>query len=201
MRTKPKQRHEVVVIGGGYAGTLAAIRLAGRAGRRAHVTLVNSEGVLVQRLRLHQVAAGQDVRTYPLARLTGPAVDHVHGRATALDLDHGRVRVAAGDGAVSLPYDTLILATGSTIDVASVPGGRAPRAPARRRRHRAAAQRGARRDARGRRGRGRRRRHDRPRGRDRARRGALRPARPPPHDRRARRLAVARRPRVPGRSL
>jgi NADH:ubiquinone reductase (H+-translocating) len=115
-------RHEVVVVGGGYAGTLAAIRLAGRTRRHAHVTLVDADGALVQRLRLHQVAAGQDVRAAPLHRLTGPAVDHVHGRATRLDLRAARVRVAAGGAEVSLPYDTLILATGSTIDVESVPG-------------------------------------------------------------------------------
>ncbi len=122
MRTATQPRHRVVVVGGGYAGTLAAIRLAGRAGRRAAVTLVDADGVLVQRLRLHQVAAGRDVRTVPLDGLTGPAVANLRGRATALDLQHGRVRVATGDGDVHVPYDTLILATGSTIDVHAVPG-------------------------------------------------------------------------------
>jgi NADH dehydrogenase FAD-containing subunit len=120
-----EKRHQVVVVGGGYAGTLSATRLAARAGRRAQVTLVDAQGVLVQRLRLHRVAAGEDIPTYPLDRLTGPAVRHVHGRATAIDLRARRVAVAAGDGAVHLPWDTLVLATGSTADTDAVPGVRA----------------------------------------------------------------------------
>src|SRR3954447_15820464 len=123
MRTE--QRHRVVVVGGGYAGTLCAIRLAGRARHRAHVSLVDADGALIQRLRLHELAAGRDVRAFALPGLAGPGVETIHGRATAIDLRAGRVRVAAGGGDVHLPYDTLVLATGSTVDVDTVPG--APR--------------------------------------------------------------------------
>ncbi len=34
-------RPHVIVIGGGYAGVLAASRVAGRAGRRARITLIS----------------------------------------------------------------------------------------------------------------------------------------------------------------
>src|SRR3954453_15212957 len=124
MRTE--QRHRVVVVGGGYAGTLCAIRLAGGARHRAHVSLVDADGALVQRLRLHELAAGRDVRAFALPGLAGPGVETIHGRATAIDLRAGRVRVAAGGGDVHLPYDTLVLATGSTVDVDPVPGAARP---------------------------------------------------------------------------
>ncbi|MEV4460388.1 hypothetical protein [Microbispora sp. NPDC049633] len=45
-----------MVIGGGYAGTLAANRL--RARDDVHVTLVNPRPEFVERIRLHQLVAG-----------------------------------------------------------------------------------------------------------------------------------------------
>lgn len=48
-----------MVIGGGSAGIVAAVRAAARLRRRAKVTLVEPRGELVQLLRLHQAAAGQ----------------------------------------------------------------------------------------------------------------------------------------------
>ena len=49
----------VLVVGAGYAGLLAANRLAGRG---AHVTLVNERDTFVDRIRLHEVIAGYDPR-------------------------------------------------------------------------------------------------------------------------------------------
>lgn len=117
-----KNAHRVVVVGGGYAGTLAALRVAGRARGRARVTLVDGDGVLVQRLRLHEVAAGRDVRTYPLGRLGGRRVEVVRAWATGLDLDRGAVRIAGEEGRDEVGYDTLVLATGSTVDLDGAPG-------------------------------------------------------------------------------
>ena len=50
------QRTHIVVIGGGYAGTLAANHLRLRAD--VEITLVNPRPVFVERIRLHQLAAG-----------------------------------------------------------------------------------------------------------------------------------------------
>ena len=50
------KRTHVVVIGGGYAGTLAANHLRSRAD--VEVTLVNPRPVFVERIRLHQLVAG-----------------------------------------------------------------------------------------------------------------------------------------------
>jgi NADH dehydrogenase FAD-containing subunit len=117
-----KQR--ILVIGGGYAGALAAVRLAGRARDRAAVTLVDPRTELVQRLRLHQLATGQRVRAYDLLRLTGRRVTNVRGKAVAIDPDRGRAAVER-DGAISeIPFDQVLIAVGSGIDVDSVPGVR-----------------------------------------------------------------------------
>ncbi len=51
--TGHKKTHRVVVIGGGYAGTLAANRL--QQNTDVDITLVNPRPQFVQRLRLHQL--------------------------------------------------------------------------------------------------------------------------------------------------
>lgn len=63
-------RHRIVVLGAGYAGAPAAGYLA----RHLHtddfeITVVNAEPDFVERMRLHQLAAGQDLRRYQLAEL------------------------------------------------------------------------------------------------------------------------------------
>lgn len=116
------REHQIVVIGGGYVGTLAAIRAAGKARRRAAVTLVDPDGVLVQRLRLHQVAAGQEIARPELAKLCGSKVNQVRGWATELDLGRGEVAVQGPTSSTTVRYDTLVLATGSSVDTGSMPG-------------------------------------------------------------------------------
>jgi NADH:quinone reductase (non-electrogenic) len=111
------QTERVVVIGGGYAGTLAAIRLAGKARKRARVTLVDPDGTLVPRLRLHQIAAGQEIPLPRLAELGGRRIAVVRAHATGIDLSSGHVELARA----RLGFDRLILANGSTIE-RGVPG-------------------------------------------------------------------------------
>jgi NADH:quinone reductase (non-electrogenic) len=118
----PQSQQRVVVLGGGYAGTLAAIRAAGRGRRRVQVTLVDPTGRLVQRLRMHSVAVGHEVATYDLAKLTGRRVANVKASAHEIDLDRSSVRVSGSDGCAELPFDRLVMATGSAVDLWSVPG-------------------------------------------------------------------------------
>jgi NADH dehydrogenase FAD-containing subunit len=115
-----KQR--IVVIGGGYAGALAAVRLADRARGRAAVTLVEPRAELVQRLRLHQLATGQRVRSFDLVKLTGRRVENVRGRAVAVDPERGTVAIERAGRLSELAFDQVLLANGSTVDVESVPG-------------------------------------------------------------------------------
>ena len=113
--------HRIVILGAGYAGTSTAGRLA----RRLHaddveITLVNAEPDFVERVRMHQVATGQQVRDRPLRDLlAGSGVTLRVARVTSVDVD-GR-SVSLDDGS-DLGYDTLVYALGSTGDTHGVPG-------------------------------------------------------------------------------
>ncbi|WP_132423376.1 NAD(P)/FAD-dependent oxidoreductase [Pseudonocardia endophytica] len=121
-RVRP--RHRVVVLGAGYAGLLAAKRLAARVFTdEVEVTLVNASAAFVERPRLHQVATGQPIPAVELgALLAGTGVRLVVGTVTDLDLG-ARTVLARADGTTRrLGYDTLIYALGSQIDPDQVPG-------------------------------------------------------------------------------
>ncbi|MBF6327727.1 NAD(P)/FAD-dependent oxidoreductase [Nocardia transvalensis] len=116
--------HRIVVLGAGYAGLNTAVRAACLLHRHdARVTLVNRSDRFIERIRLHQLAAGQELSDRPLARLLdGSGVELVVGTVTELDPAGRRVRV---DGpARLLGYDTLVYALGSGADLDAVPGVR-----------------------------------------------------------------------------
>ncbi|MGA4840848.1 NAD(P)/FAD-dependent oxidoreductase [Streptomyces sp. G45] len=108
----------IVVLGAGYAGTIAAKAIAKQSGTR--VTLVNADDRFVERVRMHQVAAGQVVRQRPIAQLlAGDPVAFVVDRVVGIDADRREVLFA--DGA-PLAYDTLVYALGSSAQHDAVPG-------------------------------------------------------------------------------
>ena len=55
-----ERTHHVMVVGGGYAGVIAAARVAREP--RARVTLVDPRPAMVQRIRHHQLLAGQTAK-------------------------------------------------------------------------------------------------------------------------------------------
>lgn len=108
----------VVVLGGGYAGTVTANRLQQRAD--VDITLVNPRPYLVERIRLHQLVAGTHRAAIDYATLLGPRVRLVVDSATRIDTAARSVRLASGG---SLPYDYVVYAVGSTAAItAGVPG-------------------------------------------------------------------------------
>ena len=107
----------IAVLGGGYAGVLAARRLATRLGARAEVTLYAAGDQFVERIRLHQVAAGQRRRAIPLASLLGAARLEV---ATVRAIDPV-ARTVTTDRGVVRP-DAVVNAVGSR-SAPAVPGG------------------------------------------------------------------------------
>jgi NADH dehydrogenase len=110
--------HKVVVIGGGYAGTLAANRL--QQNTAIDITLVNPRPKFVQRLRLHQFVAGTGDATADYGTLIGDGVQLVVDSATRIDATDRKVWLASGR---ALHYDYVIYAVGSTGAVpVSVPG-------------------------------------------------------------------------------
>src|SRR5689334_11301777 len=115
---KASQRTHVVVVGGGYAGTLAANHLRQRPD--IDVTLVNPRPVFVERIRLHQMVANTGTATVDYGSLLGEGIQLIVD--TADHIDAAARRVVLGSGSV-LDYDYLIYAVGSTGATAlAVPG-------------------------------------------------------------------------------
>ncbi|MEV0058802.1 FAD-dependent oxidoreductase [Nocardia sp. NPDC050718] len=113
------QQQRIVVLGAGYAGLSAARRLARKA-RDTTITVVDTRAEFVERVRLHQAAAGQSIGRWDLRELLErKGVEFVRARVTALDPDAKRVWL---DGEWSMGYDTLVYALGSAADRTSVPG-------------------------------------------------------------------------------
>src|SRR4029453_16640068 len=109
----------IVVIGGGYAGTTAANHLRMRAD--VNITLVNPRPKFVERIRLHQQVAGNYDATVDYGSLLGEGIQLVVDSATQIDTTTRTVHFASGRQA--LPYDYVIYAVGSTgAAPASVPG-------------------------------------------------------------------------------
>jgi NADH dehydrogenase FAD-containing subunit len=119
-------QHRIVVLGAGYTGAVAAGRLAKRLHREdVTITLVNPEPDFVERVRLHQLAAGQDLRPRPFGEMfAGTGVALKLAKVTAVDVDRKTVTVTAANGPEpeELEYDTLIYALGSGWNDGGVPG-------------------------------------------------------------------------------
>ena len=102
------QNTRIVVIGGGYAGTMAANRLSGTG---SQVTVVNARPQFVDRIRLHQWAAGTGEAAHDLGTLLADGVRLVIDNAVRIDADRRLVVLRSGN---ELPYDYLVYAAGST---------------------------------------------------------------------------------------
>ncbi|MFE7757461.1 NAD(P)/FAD-dependent oxidoreductase [Streptomyces sp. NPDC057429] len=116
--------HRIIVLGAGYAGAVTAGRLAKRLRREdVALTLVNAEPDFVERVRLHQLAIGQDLRPRPLSEMfAGTGVELRLAKVTGIDVDRRTVAVIDANGAEELEYDTLVYALGSGWNPQGVPG-------------------------------------------------------------------------------
>ena len=113
-------KHSIVVLGAGYAGAIAAGRLA----RRLHpdqteITVVNADPDFVERVRMHQLATGQELKRRKLSDIyAGTGVQLRLARVTAVDADRKTVTLVDEQ----IGYDTLVYALGSAATDHGVPG-------------------------------------------------------------------------------
>ncbi|MEU1310921.1 FAD-dependent oxidoreductase [Streptomyces cinnamoneus] len=114
--------HHLVVLGAGYAGLIAAKRAARRLrDSDVTITLINAGDRFVERVRLHQFAAGQHLHDHPLLDLlSGTRVALLTARVCAVDAAARTVRIDRAPHSVG--YDTLVVALGSRPHRGTVPG-------------------------------------------------------------------------------
>ncbi|TPG35800.1 NAD(P)/FAD-dependent oxidoreductase [Mycolicibacterium hodleri] len=119
----------VVVIGGGYAGVIAANRLRRHPATspgslradppKVAVTLINPRPEFVERIRLHQVLTGSDDAVVDYADVLADDVRLLIDTAEVIDAAARSVTLGSGD---VVGYDYLIYAVGSTGAELTVPG-------------------------------------------------------------------------------
>ncbi|WUH96217.1 FAD-dependent oxidoreductase [Spirillospora sp. NBC_00431] len=107
----------LIVIGGGYAGVMAANRLTQR--DDVDVTLFNARPAFVERLRLHQLVCGSHDAVVDYRALLADRVRLVVDTVTRIDVAGRRVTPASGP---AVGYDHLIYAVGSAGGPLGVPG-------------------------------------------------------------------------------
>ncbi|NEA92487.1 FAD-dependent oxidoreductase [Actinospica acidiphila] len=117
-------KHRIVVLGAGYAGAFAAGNLARRLSPAdTEITVVNAAPEFVERMRLHQLAAGRDLTFRRLADVfAGTGVRLRLARVTGVAPERRTVSLTGEDGDAELAYDTLLYALGSSVAHHGVPG-------------------------------------------------------------------------------
>jgi NADH:ubiquinone reductase (H+-translocating) len=121
-------RQRIVILGGGFAGVYAALRLEKTLARDPdiEVVLVSRENFLLFTPMLHEVVTGELAPTdivNALHKLLG-RVDLFLGEVESIDLAGRSVTVSHGDShhRHELPFDQLVLALGASTNFFKLPG-------------------------------------------------------------------------------
>ena len=88
MNKNHHDKKQIIIIGGGYAGTLAAIRLAGKTRKEdVQITLVNGANTFFERIRSHQLAANESLPQHKFTDLLAKTgIVFVQGWVTAVSI-------------------------------------------------------------------------------------------------------------------
>ena len=117
-------RHKILILGAGFGGMAAALRLDEQVGHRADtsVLIVDRDSALLFTPLLWTVADGRanpnDVVVPIRAFQRGRAFHLLHASVEGIDLDRREVHTSAGNR----PYDYLVIALGSVTAVPALPG-------------------------------------------------------------------------------
>ncbi len=120
------QKLDVLIVGGGYAGLICALRLSGKS-RTLSVGLVNPRAVFVERLRLHEALVNTPrhlIRSFDIpALLEKRGVRFFEATVVASDSASAQVTLRTAGGEVeTVGYTRLVVASGSRTCMQVIPG-------------------------------------------------------------------------------
>jgi len=133
-------RYDVVILGAGYAGLMAALRL-NRKKPALRVALINASDQFIERVRLQESIVGEvKPRIASIsALLAGSRIEFICGNIISLDAKQRRLRMASNGANREIAFDQAVYALGTLIDGEGVPGvfgnayrleaGEGPRSP------------------------------------------------------------------------
>src|ERR1043165_4107553 len=123
-QTMDHPKVQVLVIGAGYAGLLATVRLAMRTRRKnIQITLINPSAVFVERPRLHQFAANQSLKQRPITEvLRGTGAQFIRAVVTEIHTLEREVIIRMDTNQQRLPYTYLLYTAGSVVDQDGIEG-------------------------------------------------------------------------------
>ena len=115
--------YDIVVVGGGYSGMTAVDRIAAHR-PSVRVALVDGKDEFVERIRLHEAAAGHERKVFRYEpHLKAIGAGFMQGRVESIDTGASRLHIAGADGSRhDWAYRHLILALGSRTNKAVIPG-------------------------------------------------------------------------------
>jgi NADH dehydrogenase FAD-containing subunit len=121
--TKTLPAYDVVILGAGYAGLMAALRLS-RKKHELRIALVSASDRFLERVRLQESIVAPVAARIPSisAFLAGSNIEFLCGRVASLDTDKRCVRIVSDAQEQEITFDQAIYALGSDVDVDGVPG-------------------------------------------------------------------------------
>jgi NADH:ubiquinone reductase (H+-translocating) len=115
--------YDVVILGAGYAGLMAALRLS-RKRRELRIALVSSSDRFLERVRLQEsIVAPVAPRISSISVfLAGTGIEFICDTVVSLDADRRCIRIVSDAGEHEIMFDRAIYALGTRVDVDGVPG-------------------------------------------------------------------------------